>query len=74
VTLKQDDQSVTEAKHAISIKKAALLATAEELASIAKQKLEVSTELARLNQVLLELGQKEVQFSEAQSVQGSEVN
>jgi chromosome segregation ATPase len=72
--LKQDDQIVTEAKHAISIKKAALLVTAEEMASVEKQKLEVSAEVARLNQVLLELGQKEVQLSEAQSVQGSEVN
>jgi hypothetical protein len=73
-TLKQDDQGVTEAKHAISVKKAALLATAEELVSVEKQKLEVSVEVVRLNQVLLELGQKGVQFSEAQSVQGSEVN
>jgi hypothetical protein len=53
---------------------AALLVTAEEMASVEKQKLEVSAEVDRLNQVLLELGQKEVQLSEAQSVQGSEVN
>jgi chromosome segregation ATPase len=73
-TLKQDDQSVIEAKHAILTKKAALLVTAEELAFVEKQKLEVSTEVAKLNRVLLELGQKEVQLSEAQAVQGSEVN
>jgi chromosome segregation ATPase len=73
-TLKQDDHSIAEAKHTISTKKAALLVTAEELASIEKQKLEVSTEVARLNRVLLELGQKEVQLSETQSVQDSEVN
>jgi hypothetical protein len=73
-TLKQDDQSVTPAKQAILAKKAVLLVTAEKLASVEKQKLEVSVEVARLNQVLLELGQKEVQVSEAQSVHGSEVN
>jgi hypothetical protein len=52
-TLKQDDQSITEAKHSILTKKAALLVTAEELASVKKQKLEVSTEVAKLNRVLL---------------------
>jgi hypothetical protein len=48
-TLKHDDQSVTPAKQAILAKKAVLLVTAEKLASVEKQKLEVSVEVARLN-------------------------
>lgn len=69
----QADQDVCAAQQELSVKKDALQAITQEMASIVEKKTEISAEVTRLTRALQELDEKEKELLNTQSAQNLEV-